>query len=269
MPLTTNQVLALEMEEASGTRLDATSHANNAAIFGVGPTRDVGKRGFAASFNGTTQGLRITYGLDFVLGTSVPFTITGWFYLNAGAITPFTSEYIVINKGPQGGSNPSWFVLVRSVASILYLSMVVHAVDETTLIFDAKIGISPIQLSEQTWYFFAAGVDDDGRQWLTVACNPKTYAFDPGQHPWIKQYTDDLTVGSGYNESGGTQNDFFPGLIDELYYWTRALTDEELGIACTGDSDSFYPFHDTPSTIDIRNVRAVALLDKYQADHAR
>ena len=210
------------LNEAFGTRLDAvgTNHLTSNNSVGMVP----GQLNNAASFNGISQWLSIADNGNVSMGDGQAFTITMWLYpvgLVNGA-TPLNKGQLIFN--PNNFEYALEFYTPGGAVPIELLFLTNNGPD-----LDVHVPVPAGQ-----WNFVVAWYD--GGQHIQVnngLTSNSTYSNGAG----ASDRTFALNLGS--SGSGGA---FYPGYLDMVGIWKRALTADERTFLWNGGLGREYPF---------------------------
>jgi hypothetical protein len=197
-PGQTDPVGTWPLDEGSGTVARDTSGAGHDLTLTGGPAWVPGESGTALQFNGTSQ-----YGQASgpVVDTTGNFSVAAWVKLDS------TGHFATAVS--QDGSSASAFFLQYSAADNRWAFSTVEG--------RALSDTAPVT---SQWYHLA-GVHDANRGTYTLYVNGQPQAKvlnqclgDPSSGP--------LAVGRGF--FGGNKTDYWPGTIDQVHIWNRALS---------------------------------------------
>ncbi|MGH7186131.1 MAG: LamG domain-containing protein [Pseudomonadota bacterium] len=217
MALTDSLVAYWKLDEASGTRVDATGRGNDLATVVGSPGSAAGKVGNAVD---TSSGnyLEGPVGGDLSPGNA-DFTIAAWLWFDA-----LSGEGDIVNKwqsgnfeyslATDGSNNLKFFVSDGSFPSV------------TATTFGA--------VSTSTWYFVVAWHDSVGDA-IKIVVNDGTVE--------TTAHAGGVNTGSAPFSVGrapfGSPHD---GRVDEVGFWTRLLTAGEITALYNGGAGLAYPF---------------------------
>lgn len=197
------------MDEASGTRVD--SKGANDLLQTDNPLGVTGKVGNAVSFDGTTQVLTCTSNSDLKVTSGQDYTWCLWVKLNSKA----TSQGF-ISKVDQDLGDTEYLITYNSGADRFELTVVQ---DSTSATVGASTFGAP---SIGVFYFITCQYDEsDTSTGLKISIN--NGAFNASSHPAVAGTDADFLVGQDYYYTGASD-----GLVDEVGFWKRLLTSEEL-----------------------------------------
>jgi concanavalin A-like lectin/glucanase superfamily protein/glycosyl hydrolase family 2 len=197
-PGQTDPVGTWPLDEGSGTVAHDTSGAGHDLTLTGGPTWVPGESGSALQFDGSTQ-----YGQTSgpVLDTEGNFSVAAWVKLDS------TGHFATAVS--QDGTGASAFFLQYSAADNRWAFSTVEG---------RALSDAPPVTGQWTQL---VGVHDASKGTYTLYVNGQPQAHvldqclgDPSSGP--------LAVGRGF--FGGSKTDFFPGSIDQVHVWNRALT---------------------------------------------
>lgn len=236
--LTTNLVAYWNLDETTGTRADATGRGNDLTDnLSVGYA--AGKVGNCAVLvSNTTQNLQKTDTADLSVDYT-SWTFAGWTML-------YTTNI------PQGFGSK-----FQTTGSAREYSVMVGNGQKLAVMIStngASSGNTTVQLgnrsSTNNWFFWAV-VHDTNTAKLTF------FARDLGLG-WAEWKTNQLATPSGYSGNGtasfylgygnnGSSPTYFDGKIDEVGFWKRPLTSNEIGnLFDYGNNGTNYPWTGLP-----------------------
>lgn len=227
MALTDNLVAYWRLDEASGTRADATGNGYSLAANGS-PVSRTGKLGDACDFvPGSSQYLSTTdaavYG---AITDSAGWTIAGWIYSDDNA----TREVL----GTFSTATARGVITYFHAAYLVARDLAVQWYDNAG---SAVIAASGASMTSGAWNFIAIKYDtaDDklyvrtnGTTGTGVSCAGKTFTLNASAF-----YLGKARV------SGGTYAD---GGLDDIGLWSRALSSAELDSLYNSGAGFAYPF---------------------------
>jgi hypothetical protein len=202
-----------KLDEASGT-VAADSSGNGHALAVVGGTWVTGKVGaHAASFNGTSAYAE-TNGIA-VIDTSKPYTAAAWVQLST--VAGFRTAVSI-----DGAAVSAFFLQLRGDSGVRFGFSVLSADTPGA----ATFALGKAAPTANTWYHIA-GVFDGANIKLYV--NGALEDNKPFASAWTG--TGSTAVGRGFYS--GARADFWPGLVDEVHIFARALSDAEIAALAT------------------------------------
>lgn len=196
-----------ELEEASGTRFDAVTTTSNDLTDVNTVTQNPGKVGNAAQFSSAAaEELTRADNASLSVGVGVAVTWTAWVYAdvltnNTGVLGKWNpdNEYAL----EYGAVTPNRFELaVRNPANTV-----------TTARAATTFGLPVVA----TWYFLMAKYDLAN---LSISVNNGTVDSTA--------YTSDIRDAAGLFRIGGYLNASWNGRIDQVGFWKRALSADEI-----------------------------------------
>jgi hypothetical protein len=194
------------LEEGTGTTASDAVGGHTLALSGAGWTP--GYSGQALAFNGTT-GFATTGAL---LDTSASFSVSAWVYL--GAATAFHTAV------SQDGTNVSGFFLQYSAQDNAW-AFAMLASDAVTAAAARAVAQFAPRVGDWT---HLVGVRDVAAGQLRLYVNGRLAGTAASSSAW--NATGSFTLGRGrYNAAPA---DYFPGSIDQVRVWSRALSDAEV-----------------------------------------
>lgn len=211
------------LEEASGSRADATGNGNSASPTNT-PGNAAGRVGNALScVSASTQYLTVTSSTT--VQSAAKFTIAGWFYLTTLATGGILAKW-------DGAGVAKEYRL--DIPALNQLRMLVSFNGSTQTIATFTNGAN---WSTATWYFATGGYDGTN-VWVTVNNGTRSNSAVAGTP--FKGATD-AVIGVADTAPSLPIN----GRIDELGYWQRDLTAGELTALYNSGSGITYPFTGT------------------------
>jgi hypothetical protein len=203
----TGLVLSLHFNEGSGTVAYDSSGNNNNGNLVNGPTWVDGKFGKALSFDGNDDYMQIISG-----GGLNTFTISLWIKTNESRASPIFWQRPTIFGKSNGGSGSGDFGIITNNGYIGFWSGLVSG--------DASYLSSTTRINDNNWHHIVVSNDGsharlyvDGR---FEASLPTGFALN-NEPFWIG--------GKGGSESPGF---YHSGIIDEVRFYNRALSDAEI-----------------------------------------
>ncbi len=196
-------VLYLPMDEGSGNvtynAVDPT--VNNGTIYGANWTP--GKLGYGLAFDGTNDYVEVPNSPDFAVNQ---FTIAFWMYpTRDGVFEGLVSKTVWLNG--DGG-----FLVIKHQNPDYGLTFVI---DDGTSVQNLNLNK---RLDLNRWYFVTAVYDGTTMKlYINAVLEAERSANPPAQN------TRTLIIGA----KAPTQ-DFFEGILDEVYIFSRALSDKEI-----------------------------------------
>lgn len=207
--LKTGLVMALNLDETTGTRNDATGRGNNATMSGaVGyATGRVGNAAKVANY--ATDYLTVAYGTDLALGTN------SW--------TMSAEIYPVSLAG--------WQTHISQTDYILWLDTDVSKFKFSSV----QTAVSTVVCSINTWYHVVFGYNA-GSGKLFISVNNETLVETTGTITDTSKALWLFHTGAGAGSAPNT-------LFDRVYRWNRILTNDELSALYEGGT----PTHQYPT----------------------
>lgn len=181
--------------EASGNAREDTAGALDLSESGATASA-AGKIGDAVVFDGTTHLLNAT------LAPAGNFSFAGWF--NTDAIG---ANQTVLSRWNETGGNRSFWLLLNDAGGLYFF--VSSDGSATEVVFNAN------GLTANAWHFFAVTYDGAALKMYVDADPVEQTAYAGGTYAAAGNFL----VGNGDNPSAP-----FTGLVDELAYFTAALT---------------------------------------------
>jgi hypothetical protein len=193
-----------------GNALDSAGTNNGALVNGAG--FGVGEVGQAFSFNGTRQCVTVPYSSNLAASS---YSVEAW-------VRPLTQVSDPYNQACIIGQAYGWELVVRPGTSGLE---VVFLFKTSTVNFYSVVSTSELPIGQ-----FSHVVGTWDRTTLRLYINGTLNAQKtPGATPVDLGY--DVYIGGFYLQSGGTvtfSGEYFDGLIDEVSYYNRALSVNEI-----------------------------------------
>lgn len=207
MALSDNLVAYWSLEEASGTRVDATGRSNDLTPNNT-PGNTTGKVGNAVQLTiASSQWLSRASTSDLAMG-NIDFTIAAWVYADSLGIDSY-----IVSKWSTGSeeyslgySNGSGFIFIIN--------------NFAKFVIETVVGVP----STATWYFVVAQ-HDSVSDLVKISVNAGTFrtAATAGQFPAAG--SEGFAVGD--SKQAGTASKW-NGRIDEVGIWKRALSSAEI-----------------------------------------
>jgi hypothetical protein len=199
------------LNEPNGIRFDSAGTNNLTDNGGVGST--IGIQGNAADFDGTNY---LSTALDGTTLTAVSIAL--WF--KADDITTANLEGVL-----------SWAKTGRPKDTLAFINIQTNS-GAIRLYVDSNYKVTSGALANNTWYH--AVCTYDGTDWKLYLDGGLAGTYTGGIGTFITN-ANTVYVGSGYNNP-------FPGDIDEVGIWNRALEGSEITTLYNGGSGITYPF---------------------------
>jgi hypothetical protein len=210
-PLLTDLVAYWKLDEPNGTRFDSVGTNNLSETGSVGST--IGIQGNAADFDGTNY---LSTALDGTTLTAVSIAL--WF--KADDILTANVEGVL-----------SWARTGIPVDSLPFIIIQTNS-GTTRLYADGNYRVTSGALANNTWYHVVCTYD--GTDWKMYLDGGLIGTYTGGIGTNITN-ANTVYVGSGFNNQ-------FPGDIDEVGIWDRALEGSEITTLYNGGSGITYPF---------------------------
>ena len=217
MALRDNLVSWWELNETSGTRYDAhgTNHLtdNNTVLYGTG------KQGNCADFEDTnSEYLSITNAAQTGLSPTGDFSVSAWFKAESQPASGY--EFAIVSKTAGGAGGSYMFTYLNSSGTYkLYAALYDSSAPGTNVNYFSAAQT----LSNGTWYHLA---------FVVTAASGKVEFFVNGSS--IGSVTDasmnDINTCTAPFNIGAfnSSNRFMDGILDEVGFWSRALTSTEV-----------------------------------------
>ena len=228
-PLLTGLVAYWALEEASGTLYDSVG-SNNFTMFYSTPTyHATGKVNYGVYFNGTSSAT--LSGSSLTTGISA-MTFSCWFYSNQDP-GDNTNQTIFNNLDLDQSPPPRRPVFISIDAGSGTPKFTFVTLDAAQ---NSKILQPTLTALTSTWYHivctYTIGVP------LKMYINNTKYSGSTNAITHLWQHSSESDLGCGYYLVGGNCK----AVLDEVGYWSRALTDSEVSILYNGGSGRGYPF---------------------------
>ncbi len=214
-----------------------SSGTNNGTLVGS-PTFTTGKVGQAISLNGTTQYIKAPAPAV----TAYPFTACSWAKLN-NATVPEGADYDPVAIANTSGADEWWFGYYTA-HSTTYIRAVANGQTEGTE-REYKIAITP----DTNWHHICA-VYNDSTTYDIYYDGTKTAATSNGGPATTPNGLTDTYIG-GFFYNTSTAYGRFPGLIDEVKVFNRALAASEVAALANPTPPIQLPLTILPSTITL------------------
>ena len=228
--LLTSVVAFWKLEEASGTRVDATGRGNDLAPTNT-PGNAAGKIGNAISLlPASTQYASIADTADLSMGAGVRCTFAGWFNC-----TDMSAVRMIFSKFTPAGNQREYRLYVFTDGSVHF-----GVSSNGTASFEAATGAGVVTAGN--WYYFAAWYDGSN---IKVQINNGT-VFSTAFSADIFNGTSPFQLGQ---ETAETLK--MNGLIDALGIWKRVLSAAELTANYNGGAGVQYPFEGAGSAFTL------------------
>ena len=215
--LLTGLVAYYTMNEASGTLYDSTGN-NNITTF-TGSYGATGKLGNCVSFAGSTQYATVPNASNFTSTAGGSLSINLWIYMTNAHVT---------NHQMLFGSNSAY-------GPEFYLPE-----DQGTNQYDMRFKSGTQAAGDNTATTYAATT------WYMLTCvksgTTVTFYRNGAQCGTPSTLTSDLTETYTQYIGGDPSSEAFPGRIDEVGYWSRALTTGEITTLYNAGVGKTYPF---------------------------
>lgn len=196
-------------ENTGTTTYDGTANANQATLYG-GASWAAGKIGSAVYFDGSTGGMTIP-SANMPLDTG-QLTVSGWVKVTS---TNPAMAYQLITDRRADGSNSGFSISVSKASGSIAASSSFNGTQYST-------STSGYPVTDGQWHYFAYTVDN---QYVTIYLDGVRRGYTP--------YTGTLNMPStDARVAAGT----FNGTVDELKYFNRALSSQEVATAYAAQS---------------------------------
>lgn len=226
MALSDNLEAYYKFDESSGNAADATGNGYTATNTSV--TYSTGKINNGADFNGSSSKFSHT------LNLGGDFSISVWFYGDSFASYP----YIYNDWG--GSDNKNIFFIMYDGGDLKFNRGNGGASEGTAL--------SVSGFSTSTWYHVVITQAGTAQKMYVNAGAPSTATAT---------YTGGATAETPYIGSQATGGgDIWDGIIDEMGFWSRAITSTEVSDLYNGGAGLAYPFG---SSSEIKTINGLAV----------
>ena len=218
MALTDNLTYYWKLDENSG---NATDSIGSKTLTNNGTTTyATGKINNGAVFNGTSQWLSIADEAGLRYSSTQAFSISFWFKLD-----DTTGVQTIISKWDNDATKDQEYVIYMNGTT---LEFVVNG--------DTAKTVKISSLSADTWYHCVA----------TAATNKVLNLYINAGTPATKTSTNGfLTNYSEFRVGQNTGTNYFDGIIDEIGFWNRVLTSDEVSELYNSGNGLQYPFTTT------------------------
>lgn len=220
-----------DLDETSGTRVDATGNGHDASVTGtVGNA--TGKLGNCATFGSGTNNLEIADHANLsVVGAG--FTVACW--IKSTSVVAFASlTWWAASKG-AGGVNHEFAIGFESVKYANDNARFIVHDQGTGTQKDLTVSLGG-SITQDAWYFLVGWVGADNRMHLQINNgtdnqSATTFSGTSGQNTAHAMH-----IGSFTTASSGNLH------VDEVGFWRRVLTSDERTELYNGGSGKTYPF---------------------------
>lgn len=196
----------------SGNAKDNTPYGDNGTVNGATLTTDRhGAPNSAYSFNGSSSYINLGTPAE-LEGLQVPVTIAGWFYMTS--TSPANKPIYAAYSAASGGD--LWSMIRVDGGNLLYYT------SNSSGAYQSFGSMSP---STNAWHFFAVTVSG------TVASPSVTIYLDGSNQSTSLSSLDSspsLTVPIYIGGDASVSGERFPGVIDEIHVYNRALSAAEV-----------------------------------------
>ena len=225
MALTDNLVAYYSLEEASGTRVDATGRGNDLTDNNT-VTQAAGKVGNAAQFTrANSESLSKADTADVRIGGDIAVSVQAWIYLDT--LPSASGSFQIVSKDASGNRELDWSVSTSD--DKVYIGMFSGG--------SASYAASASALSTATWYHLVFTYDPATNTLSLYTNNGAATTASLG--PIDAVGTASLRVGA--RDFAGFEQ-YFNGRIDEVGIWHRVLTADERTQLYNGGAGLAYPF---------------------------
>jgi hypothetical protein len=214
MALINSLVAYYKMDEASGNLVDSTS--NNTIVTFTGGYGAAGIINHGVSFAGVAQYATLPNAANFTNTSGGSLSINMWIYMTTAHLTAIANLF---------GSN---------IAPGFYFP-----VDQGTNQYDLRYYVTGVAFNDGTVTTYVAST------WymLTMVKSGGTVSFyRNGTLLGSSSVGGDATVTNTQYIGGDPSSEAFPGIIDEVGYWSRAITTDEITALYNGGLGLSYPF---------------------------
>ena len=214
-------------DEGSGTVAADSSGNGHAATLSAGATWVAGNVGtHALKFNGSSTGVATATGP--VVDTSASFTVSAW--VNLATVTGFQTIASIAGANVAG-----FFLQLRGdTGTFAFTRLTSDATGNATYVS------APSAPLANTWYHIV-GVDDTAAGTLALYVDGQLIGSTNYTANWAA--TGNTLIGHGFY--GGNQVDYVNGSIDDVQFFSSALSTEQVAAL---DQPAAYPFDEGAGT---------------------
>jgi hypothetical protein len=212
------------LDDASGSQAsDASGNGRTATLIG-GPVWTTGKIGGALSFNGTTAYVSAPPSAS--VANLPQFTVAGWFKTNSSV-----RDIVLYSEGRTVGGDVSYFRLRLNAGGTPGRLNADLRTDSSSGSSNMAMGFNG-NYNNNAWHHFAV---------VRSAANSWTLYVDGAAKYTSGQFAGQTTINRVTLGAWGlsTTRDYFPGLLDEVVLYNRALSASE--IAALHDFSGYAP----------------------------
>lgn len=210
--LTTSLTCYWDMDEASGTRVDSKNGEDLTDNNTVGST--TGKVADAAQFVSVdSEFLSRADSANLSLGADTSFTVACWVYIDT-----IQDSKIVDKEDAAVGTLATEYILGLNGDST-WRARIANGISSTTI--DSDTGTA---INTATWYFLVM-IHDASADTFTLRVNDSTEtqnSYSSGTQDGVNR----LLIGA--RNVAGLDDQYFDGRIDEVGFWKKALTAQEV-----------------------------------------
>ena len=222
MALSDNLIAYWSLEEASGTRVDATGRGNDLSPTAA-PGNTTGKVGNALSLNGSTQYISRADNADLSMG-DIDFTIAGWFNI------PSLATWALVTKWNTTGNHREYWLGYFSSKFQFFVS------SNGT----ATASVAPAATSSTSAWHFVVCWHDSVNNFIKISVDDGAVASS-SYSSGVFDDTTEFRIGADVNGS------FFGGPVDEVGIWKRVLTAAEITDLYNSGNGRDYAYISAPS----------------------
>jgi hypothetical protein len=214
-------------EDGTGTRADSSGNDYSLTSANVNYTAS-GVVSNAATFSGSASAY-LSRASD-VGFNSTTFTIAGWVYVNS----PSTTQAIWTKDSATAGSR-QWYTLSSATTGSFRFGI---APDNSTMTF---VSDAYVTVQAETWYFVVAKADLASST-ISIRVGDDT-TLHAGNTSYPVPTWEDFSTAQGlvFGKLGASSY-VFGGIMDEVGFWSRALSDTEVEALWAAGAGSTHPW---------------------------
>jgi hypothetical protein len=225
-PLLTGLISYWALEEASGTLYDSVGSNDLNGVY-IAPTyHATGKINYGVYFSGTSSAY--LYG-NLSTGVSA-MTFSCWFYSYLDEVVNQTIFNILDMDNWPPSRKPVFIGTDSGSGDPKFTFECLDAVESTKLLQPNLIVVN------STWYHIACTYTIGAP--LKMYINNIKYSGSTNMTNHLYQHSSECDLGASYSASAG----YCYAILDEVGYWSRALTDSEVSILYNSGNGKGYPF---------------------------
>ncbi|MDE2041249.1 MAG: hypothetical protein KGI59_02615, partial [Patescibacteria group bacterium] len=211
-----------KFDEGSGTTAADSSGSGNTGTLVGGPTWTTGQIGGALSFNGTNQ--YVTASTNSMPASAQAVSISAWVFISQ---YPNSKSSIVWRGSTSAGGgfgDPRIFALTLEGASNNVPVFYAESAGSGGLYYDAT---SSVSIGTGSWHLITGTSDGSGHLAIYV---DGSSAGAQGPFLGFSSGSADSTVYVGADNSRSSLEDYFPGRVDDVRIYNRALSAQEVSV---------------------------------------